>query len=1439
MMYPNKCLGQWYTVLVVLFIINVQSIAQIDFNDKKVLNQYFTDYEIIERKITTEHIENYRNQGLMDFEFKLKGKSINFDCHSSATFSETLMLSDSKSRRPQSEQERPIVLRGHTSQYKDIISMTLNTGFMYGTIQQDDQLYFVEPLRYYIKDASDDLYICYKSSDPILQNIPNACAVKAQQRAKHDVHDHIHEQRSMGDCFEVEFAIAADFSMVQEFGSVTAVENHLTGVFNNVQANYDNEFADELSFIINEFFISSCASCDPWTSSTDAGTLLGSFRSWGQAGGFFGNYDIASIWTDRDFDGTTVGIASVGVVCTGFRYNANQNFTGNANLIRQVWSHELGHNWDSFHDASGSSFIMAPSVNGSNTWSSTSINDIQNHYLSRSCLASCVSSAPPTASFTFNASNACAPATVSFSNTSSGATSYSWSFPGGSPSTSTDPNPSVVYANAGVYSVELTATNAAGSNTDVQSNVITIAEQPIAAFDSNISGTVGTFISTSSGTDLSYIWSFPDGSVVTTPNANYDFLTDGIYSVRLQVSNACGISNSSFDIEIVTPTIPDFTVDATMICRNENVSFTNLSSSNTNSVFWEFEGANPVTSTENSPIVNYPTPGTYDVQLSAINSLGSNELFKQDYIEVLQFPFPEFTYSVDGLTVTFTNVSSNTSEYFWDFGDGSTSILENPSHTYETTGTYNVTLNGSNAACSPLSFSEEIDIVLAPFPNFTASMTAICALEIVIFNDVSTNNPSSWSWTFEGGNPSTSQEQNPAISYSNPGTYSVTLEATNADGSNSITIDNFITVGQAPESNFSDAVDGLNVNLTNLSTAGDMYTWDFGDGNFSTLENPSHIYTTQGTYEVQLTVSNPCGTDTYTTVVDAYLSPESSFTTIGQACVGDTPLFSSTSNNASTLTWIFEGATMENLTGENVAPEYLSAGVYDITLIASNPIGSDTMFIADAIEIFDYPSSEFTFQVNGLNVDLQVTNPVGANYFWNFGDGGSDGGTSVSNSYSSQGVYDVTLETSNFCGTESTTIPITLFNTVEASIASDVNIACPGGSISFLSNSSNVESYQWSFQGGSPATSDLQNPIIDYNIPGSFDVTLIVSNALFSDTLILEDYVVIQTLPDAQATIQSNQLDFVFDASNSTGDSYLWDFGDGNSSTDALSDHSYMAEGYYDVTLSVTNACGTDTYSETLLAAFPATAAFEVDNQEICVGDEVIFNNMSSANAVTYSWLFVGADTEESAEKNPIIKYSDAGTYDVVLIVESFNSADTLVLENYITVIDIPSAAFTEITSGSTVAFTNISTNTSDYSWDFGDGNFSTEENPTHNYDAAGTYEVMLIVKNECGESAFIREIMIAPSSIDDIDEISSAFIYPNPVIDGNVNVSISSNAVLDIDLEVYNDLGQVISRAKTMKMIEGKNNFHLDLSDVSSGIYFLKISSESGYIVEKIHVLR
>lgn len=195
-------------------------------------------------------------------------------------------------------------------------------------------------------------------------------------------------------------------------------------------------------------------------------------------------------------------------------------------------------------------------------------------------------------------------------------------------------------------------------------------------------------------------------------------------------------------------------------------------------------------------------------------------------------------------------------------------------------------------------------------------------------------NAKSYLWTF--GDGSVSSEKNPVKTYSNSGTYKVTLKATNVSLFH--TYETTINLSKAaPKASFSYTKNGLVVTFKNLSTNAQSYSWNFGNGKTSTQKDPSITYSAAGTYSVSLTASNGEATDTYNQSISvSYKQPTASFTYKTEAPLK--VVLTNTSTNATSYEWDFGDGTTSTLT--NPTHRYNATGSYIITLVAKNPSGS-------------------------------------------------------------------------------------------------------------------------------------------------------------------------------------------------------------------------------------------------------------------------------------------------------------------------------------------------------------------------------------------------------------------------------------------------------------------------------------------------------------------
>ena len=440
------------------------------------------------------------------------------------------------------------------------------------------------------------------------------------------------------------------------------------------------------------------------------------------------------------------------------------------------------------------------------------------------------------------------------------------------------------------------AYKADGADFITKEQYITVDDPPIADFTFSVVGRTATFTNTSTNANA-YIWNFGDGTPNSTQtNPVHTYAIPGTYTVTLTANGPCGMDMYSQTLVVVPAPLASFTAANRNGCAPHTVSYTNTTTGDPLSFSWQFPGGTPATSTEENPVVTYNTPGTYSVTLVASNNGGSSTATQPNYITVGPPPMPSFNTTVGTVSVSFLNTSTNATSYEWDFGDGGTSTLTNPTYTYAADGVYTVVLTATNG-CGSVSTSRTVTILTPPIAGFNAANRNGCSPFSVAYNNTSSTNSTSFNWQFPGGTPATSTAQNPTIVYNTPGSYAVTLTVSNAAGSNTATQSNYITVGPGPVAAFSTNVNGLTASFSNSSTNANSYLWNFGNGNTSTQPNPSVTYAADGVYTVTLTATNTCGSNTTTRTVTIATPPSAGFTASNTTGCGPLPVqFTSTSS---------------------------------------------------------------------------------------------------------------------------------------------------------------------------------------------------------------------------------------------------------------------------------------------------------------------------------------------------------------------------------------------------------------------------------------------------------------------------------------------------------------------------------------------------------------
>lgn len=875
------------------------------------------------------------------------------------------------------------------------------------------------------------------------------------------------------------------------------------------------------------------------------------------------------------------------------------NFTDTSDTNTTQWYWDFGDGTNSTLE-NPEHIYSAP---GNYTVNLTAWNDISSDTLSKPDLISVSYKKPLNSNFTASPTNASIGDTISFTDSSDALpTQWYWDF--GDGTNSTLENPTHAYESGGYYTVNLTAGNSFGNDTLSRLNYIYIYPYPtpVAGFVSNYTSQnrftplAVAFNDTSSGNITAWSWDFGDGTNSADQNPIHIFNVSpgtlfGSYTVNLTVTDDFGRSSAYQDyIHVKQALSPDFTAEPVSGPVPLNVTFTditpngNLASGNE----WDFGDGNDTG--ELNPSVTtisheYDSPGTYNVTLyyyvnepfftSVVKGIHPNNIggwldtystTKTYCINVTspQSPIADFTANVttgkEPLTVSFNDTSTGfPTSWNWTFGDSGNSTDQNPVYTYQNAGTYSVSLivvndNGRNSTTK----TDYISVLprASPAANFTANVTTGTAPLAVAFTDTSTNNPTGWNWTF--GDGALSDQQNPTHVYSEPGNYSVNLQVINADGTNSLLKTDYVSVyltetvvtlqpapPNPPLANFTANVTQgktpLGVAFMDTSTGFPAnWTWDFGDGTSAITQNPAHLYSTAGSYNVSLTASNVYGSNQtlrigYITVLPR-TPPVANFTanvTSGYVPLG--VLFTDLSTNSPT-SWYWDFGDGTNATTQNPTHAYTAAGSYSVSLKVANPDGNNTTIRSNYISvsaIASSPVANFTAKPTCGNAPLSVVfndtstgSPTSWN--WNFGDGTNATTQNPVHIYTSSGKYNVSLTVSNAGGSNTLTRQnyVTVSGgSLKSPTANFEGIPTCGKTpltVTFADLSTgSPTSWYWNFGDGTNATT--QNPVHTYTIAGRFTISLTAGNPKGNSTKTRVDYISVSSGGWSTPTITPTQ----------------------------------------------------------------------------------------------------------------------------------------------------------------------------------------------------------------------------------------------------------------------------------------------------------------------------
>lgn len=984
----------------------------------------------------------------------------------------------------------------------------------------------------------------------------------------------------------------------------------------------------------------------------------------------------------------------------------------------------------------------------------------------------------------FNYTNACAQQASQFTDLSTSTSEITWNWDFGDGQSSTEQNPEHIYTSSGIYEVTLTINN--GGCSDDISKPVTVVDIPTASFSYSFDGGVECGESEIQFTDesifennVTWSWDFGDGNISDSQDPTHTYANGGTYIITLVIENENDCSNSvNQSISVYEP--PNIFFSFIEDCENQPTLFNDsehINMETTSSWLYEFGDNN--TSSQSNPSHIYDAPGNYNVTFSITDENGcSNSIIRN--VKVFHNPIADFSNTTvcQGEITQFTDLSYCNTTYtpvnswYWDFGDGNTSLEENPSHTYSigNINSYEVTLTVETTTECSKSITKTVEVLKSPQTEFSYQFSdgSPCQFAEIQFTDESINtqgNIVTWNWNFDNGD--NSSIQNPIYTYTSSGNYAVELTVENSGGCSSSNIQDIEIIG-VPEIDFSFTEVCLGFptefNDSDFSSGANIDTWsyEFGDGNSGNSSNPSHSYSLAGNYSVSLEVidNDGCG------------------------------------NSVSHSLNVFENP--------------IADFSYDLSCQSSPTYFTDLSSV-------EAPSTAIN------------------QWDWDFGDGTYSQSQNPYHSYPPTNItnYNVHLEVETIDGCTSSIIkPIGVLPTPHANFNYETinGTLCPGGEIQFndLSTSLGFELTNWYWNFGDSDFSTAINPMHEYDSPGSYNVILTVTNSA-SCSHDIQQQIVINSAPEIDFSFSTVCLgsttlfldsDFI-DVENTSV--WTYDFGDENSSNQSDPSHSYSTSGYFNVNFSITDINGCENSISHIVPVYEnPIAAFNYDT--VCLGSTTTFIDMSSSDIGITNWEWDFGDGNTSTEPSPNHLYTEANLYTVLLQIENENSCSHQITHS-VWVKHNPISDFSYVyTEGgsceNTVIQFNDNSNANEgeittWDWNFGDGNSSDEENPTHVYLSSGNYNVSLTVVNSVGCSSTIQiPIQIYGTPLVDFSFTEECLGNPTEFTDSDfINIGATSTWGYD-----FGD-GQSVNGSDPIHeyLTEGEFTVSLNIADTNS----------------------
>ncbi len=692
---------------------------------------------------------------------------------------------------------------------------------------------------------------------------------------------------------------------------------------------------------------------------------------------------------------------------------------------------------------------------------------------------------------------------------------------------------------------------------------------------------------------------------------------------------------------------------------------------------------------------------------------------------------------------------ANGNTYLWSTGDTSQNIMVNPS----STTTYSVVT--FNNGCSSDEVFVTVDVTSGPQAQVSGDFKVCPGSPATL----TASGGNSYLWSF--GNWAQPSIVLPSVQNNTP-LWVIAYDINGCPGDTTFVV---VSPFEEPVANFAAPTicQGLSTTFMDNSTLAEgqivNWAWNFADGTLSTKRNPTHIYTSPGTYNVSLTVtsSNGCQSIFQQNIVVEPV-PVADFNFIN-TCEGNANIFTNTSSitigsNIVDYNWNFGDGNTSN--GPNALHTYTTHGYYNVTLSVTSDAGCIDAYTRT---VFVHPNPIADFDVISACEDKVVLASTSSTvagsldfiqaHAWQFGDpqsGNRNFSTKLDpfHVYSDPGPYTVslTVTTQNGC-TDMVQREITVYPDPIANFAIDK--ACENEDIRFndisvASSATPIVKWTWKF--GNGESSALESPRVRYqrnNGPGSYDISLLVETTEGCKGQIVRPIIVNPAPKPAfyNADVCLGEPSVFSDLSTIVSGSlvgWAWDFADGSNSTLQNPEHVYGEPGKYPVTLVVTSDSGCVNAITPLVTVHELPVVQTITQDTICFGDQAFLLATSDPSSVV-NWYA----SLEDVDKGNILHEGFSFTTPPLPFQTTYyvqpqseygcvNTPQTVTAHLYETqdLEIVPDKYVLELPAG-LVNFDYVATiEIAEWNWNFGDNTTSDLSQPAHDYQYPGLYEIVL-----------------------------------------------------------------------------------------------------------------